>query len=243
MIGLIDSGIGGLGVLAELEILFPHESFLYLCDFQNFPYGKKSRKEIQRCLSKAIAFLLSKGSTFIILACHSASVSIDEKWKRNFPVQIIDMVEPTCRSLFQGKMGLIGTEATLQSGVYQKIIPKLTCVECPSLAEKIQQQSPDLQKTIRHYLHPFTGKNFDGIILACTHYFFAYHEIEEELDFSTRLLNPSFEVAKMTLELFQSPQLTPSSPKHTLFVSKNSAPIIPFLKKRPFQAPFTFIHI
>lgn len=238
MIGLIDSGVGGLSVLASLESLLPHEEFLYLSDVKNFPYGSKTRAEIQRHLSEAIALLLSRGATAIVLACHAASVSADEEWKRNFPVPIIGMVEATMESLVDGKLGLLATEATIRSGVYQKAIPGLTCVECPDLANHIQNRSPDLHKTIRKYTRPLIGQDLAGVILGCTHYAFASHEIEEELDLSTRLLNPALAAAQMASSLLQNPKLQTHQPKHTLFSSEDPTPIKQFLEYFPLSSPF-----
>ena len=241
MIGLIDSGVGGLSVLAAIEAVLPHEDCIYYADTAHFPYGNKPPVEILRHVIEATAFLLSKGIKVLVIACHTATIAALETLQKNFPIPIIGMVEPTIRATREGKTALLATQTTIDSGVYQRAFPELICMTCPELTEKIQKGESDFQPLIQKCIHPILGKRIDMLIVGCSHFTFAFHEIEEELDQGTRLLNPALAVAQETVHHIRDPKPKSHAPKHMFYVSGNVEHFKAFVEKHPPTAPYEVV--
>jgi len=241
MIGLIDSGVGGLSVLAAIEAVLPYEDCIYYADTAHFPYGNKPLVEILRYCMEATAFLLSKRIDVLVIACHTATIAALETLQKNFPIPIIGMVKPTIRATREGKTALLATQTTIDSGVYQKAFFELICMTCPELVEKIQSGKTDFHPLIQKGIHPILGNRIDSLILGCSHFAFAFHEIEEELDQGTRLINPALAVAQELSHHIQNPRPKSHSPKHTLYVSGEVAPFEAFIEKHSPVAPYEVV--
>ncbi len=182
-IGVFDSGIGGLTVLKELVTALPAEDFIYLGDTARLPYGTKSNEVIIRYSREKTEFLLAKGIKLLVVACNTASAVALGEIGRDTIVPVIGVIEPGARAAIaasrSGKIGVIGTEATIASGAYTRAIQQLRPgVEiytraCPLLVPLIEEGWTDneiAERTVAHYLESLKASGIDTLLLGCTHY-------------------------------------------------------------------------
>jgi len=207
-IGIFDSGVGGLTVLAEIRKNLPNENIVYLGDTKNFPYGSRSKEEIIDFAIQNVEILIKKQVKVIIIACGTATSQAIDKLKEKFEIPIIGIIDPTVQYVDEQKykeIGVIATEGTIRSGAWeQKLkekIPhiKVTNKACPMLAtiaEEGKAQSPEGRKVIKEYMVPFKENHIDKIILGCTHYPIYEPIIREELGYEVELINTGVTVSK-----------------------------------------------
>ncbi len=184
-IGVFDSGVGGLTVLKELALTFPSENFIYLGDTARLPYGTKSPDTIRKYSEQIMDFLISKKVDAIVIACNTASSQVPEKEWQGVPVfNVIDPgAELAVQTTENGRIGILGTRATIASGSYAKKIKSLapeTLVfsqACPlfvPLAEEGWTDDPITNLIAFRYLQPLlhiqSEAQIDTLILGCTHY-------------------------------------------------------------------------
>lgn len=180
-IGIFDSGIGGLTVAHAINKILPYEKIVYFGDTQHLPYGNKSINKITQYSIKIVDFLLQKKCKAIIIACNSASsVAYQEIVKNKVP--IFDVIKPVIHYISSQKhiqhIGVIGTNATISSGVYKDYINavrkdvKVSSLATPLLASLIEEDDRKLYQKgiIESYLENNKLKNIDSLILGCTHY-------------------------------------------------------------------------
>jgi len=183
MIGVFDSGIGGLTVIRELKKALPKTDIIYLGDTARVPYGNKSDELIQQYAKEAIDFLLSKKVKLVIAACNTVSAVALEKIKNDYDVPIVGVVQSAVDSALKvtknKKIGVIGTAATIKSGIYTELLKaadsKIMVYEKPApllvpLAEEGFTERPETTKIIRYYLRELKGAGIDTLILGCTHF-------------------------------------------------------------------------
>jgi glutamate racemase len=182
-IGVFDSGIGGLTVLQALVELMPREDFIYLGDTARLPYGTKSNEVIIRYSRENTEFLLAKGIKLLVVACNTASAVALEEIARATIVPVIGVIEPGARAAIKasrsGKIGVIGTEATIASGAYTRMIQRLRpraeiyTRACPLLVPLVEEGWTDnriAEQTVAHYLGSLKDSGIDTLLLGCTHY-------------------------------------------------------------------------
>jgi glutamate racemase len=182
-IGVFDSGIGGLTVLKELTALLPGEDFIYLGDTARLPYGTKSNEVIVRYSRENTEFLLAKGIKLLVVACNTSSAVALGEIERHTMVPVIGVIEPGARAAVKasriGKIGVIGTEATIASGAYTRSIQNLNSRAeiytraCPLLVPLVEEGWTDneiAERTVTHYLESLKASGIDTLLLGCTHY-------------------------------------------------------------------------
>jgi glutamate racemase len=182
-IGVFDSGIGGLTVLKELTALLPGEDFIYLGDTARLPYGTKSNEVIVRYSRENTEFLLAKGIKLLVVACNTSSAVALDEIERHTMVPVIGVIEPGARAAVKasrsGKIGVIGTEATIASGAYTRAIQNLKpraeiyTRACPLLVPLVEEGWTDneiAERTVTHYLESLKASGIDTLLLGCTHY-------------------------------------------------------------------------
>jgi glutamate racemase len=216
MIGIFDSGSGGLSVLKALRERVPNADVVYFGDLKNAPYGNKSREELGALTVLGIQKLIDEGATEIVSACNSVSVSIVLPMFEilDIPrVSIIEMVGPTVSS-FKGtsaKVLVVATKATVESKVYQdgfRIIGiEAEGVAVPELVSVIESGSDDdvSMNVIRKALLPYQGKAFTHVLLGCTHYPLVRHvfkDVLQELDIQGKLFDPANPVTDAVCKRF-----------------------------------------
>lgn len=182
-IGVFDSGIGGLTVFRALTDRLPRERILYLGDTARVPYGTKSEETVTRYTRESARFLLRRGIKALVVACNTASALALPSLARELPVPTLGVIEPgarrACRVSRSGKIGVIGTDATIRSGAYPAAIARLrpeadvTARACPlfvPLAEEGWVSTEVARLVAKHYLEPLAGHGIDVLVLGCTHY-------------------------------------------------------------------------
>lgn len=182
-IGIFDSGIGGLTVVAALKKILPHEEILYFGDTARVPYGGKSPETIMRYSQEIVDLLLQRGCKLIVIACNTASALALPTLKKFYKFPLQGVIEPgaaaAVRATRSGKIGVIATKATISSNAYREAIhaldPKLTIISqpCPLLVPLIEEgwlEDPITDEIIHRYLDPMLSQNIDTLVLGCTHY-------------------------------------------------------------------------
>jgi glutamate racemase len=185
-IGIIDSGVGGLTVAKEIMRQLPNENMLYLGDTLHSPYGTKPIGDVRKYSLEAMDMLLEQGVKSIVIACNTASAAglIDarERYEYAHGVKVFEVIRPAAKQAIRvtknGKVGVIGTEATINSRVYQDILDLTTGIQayaepCPkfvALVESGETVGAHVKEIAETYLAPLKAKNIDTLILGCTHY-------------------------------------------------------------------------
>ena len=182
-IGVFDSGIGGLTVVAALRALLPNESIYYLGDTARVPYGGKSPATVQRYSLEIAAMLLGENAKTVVIACNTASALALPQLEERLPVTVTGVIVPGARAAIgatrTGHIGVIGTRATIKSGAYERALKSLnpdvqvTALPCPLLVPLIEEgwlESPITDEVIMQYLKPLLTDGIDTLVLGCTHY-------------------------------------------------------------------------
>lgn len=184
-IGVFDSGLGGLTAVRRLHALMPQENIIYFGDTGRVPYGTRGRDIITKYARQDVAFLRQYDLKSIIIACNTVSaIALDLLSKEN-DIPIIGTVEPACRRAMtmtqNGRVGVIGTAATIRSGAYEKYLHKkdgtldLFTQACPlfvPLVEngRVHRGDVVIETVVKEYLTPLKDAGVDTLILGCTHY-------------------------------------------------------------------------
>jgi len=182
-IGIFDSGVGGLTVYRALHERLPDEHFVYLGDTARVPYGTKSLATVERYATENARFLESLGIKLLVVACNTASALALPAIRDAVGVDVIGVIDPGARAAVgntRGKrIGVIGTEATVQSEAYRRSIsildPAAVVIEraCPlfvSLAEEGWADTDVARSVAEHYLSDLKTNDLGALVLGCTHY-------------------------------------------------------------------------
>lgn len=227
-IGIFDSGIGGLTLASEITKLLPNESILYFGDTAHLPYGDKSATAIQSYAVKICHFLLEKKCKLILIACNSASAAAYDLVKTYVGSRalVINVIDPVIEELSQHwqerKLGLIGTNQTVSSGIYPQKAEALDqgihiqSLATPLLAPMIEAGFFDNSisaQIIESYLKQEELNHIDGLILGCTHYPLIKNQIEEYYQNQVKVLNTAEIVAKEVEDILVANQLLNGSGK------------------------------
>ena len=182
-IGVFDSGIGGLTVVRQMQRLLPYEQIIYLGDTARIPYGTKSAETVTRFACEDAAFLAAQGVKALVVACNSASASALPELGERFSLPTFGVILPGAiaanEATRNGHIGVIGTQATIRSGAYERLVDELnselrvTSRACPLLVPLVEEGWLDHEVTdavLREYLMPMLESGVDTLVLGCTHY-------------------------------------------------------------------------
>jgi len=207
-IGVFDSGIGGFSVVKEIKRLLPKENIEYFADHARQPYGVRKQKEIEGFVIQIINFLLKKGIKACIIACNTATSAGLERAKEEFNIPIIGVIKNGAKAAIEvtrnGKIGLIGSEFTVNSRAYHKEIKRInpeieifanTCPKFTPLVELGQLETAESYRAAKEYLRPIKDAQVDTLILGCTHYPFLQKEISNIMGPNVELVNPAYNTA------------------------------------------------
>ena len=224
-IGVFDSGVGGLTVAREIMRQLPQESIVYFGDTARVPYGSKSENTIIRYSRQIIRFLLTKDVKAIVIACNTASALALDAVREEFDVPIIGVVAPGARAAGEAtenkKIGVIGTEATVKSEIYTKLIqkedPQISVVgrACPLFVPLVEEGFAKHQITrevIDIYLSDLRESDIDTLILGCTHYPLLRSRIREYMGDKIHLVNPAYETAMDLKRLLEAEGMSKGIP-------------------------------
>lgn len=218
-IGVFDSGLGGLTVLKEMLLRLPNESTVYFGDSGRSPYGTKSRETIIHFAEQDAEFLLSKGVKMIVIACNTASSFAYEHLKTMSRVPVVEVITPgamaAVRATRNGKIGVIGTLATVSSNVYDRALNasaralrpdmeiEVFSAACPlfvGLAEEGWWDDEITHLTARRYLDPLIESGVDTLVLGCTHYPLLKNAISGVMGKKVKLIDSAGEVVSKVIE-------------------------------------------
>ena len=236
-IGVFDSGVGGLTVARAILDLLPNESLVYLGDTAHFPYGPRSVEEIRGFALDIARYLVGRGVKLLVIACNSIEVSAIGDIAAEHGVPVVGVVNPGTRAAIRatrsGIVGVIGTEATLATGAYQRAIGSaatLHAAACPVFVEHVERgdtTSDELRRAARGYLAALKAEGVDTLILGCTHYPLLSGLLQMEMGPDVVLVSSAEETAKdVYAELVRADQLRSEvgPPSHEFLTSGDAGP-------------------
>lgn len=207
-IGVFDSGVGGLTVAREIMRQLPKENVVYFGDTARVPYGSKSKNNIIRFSRQIIHFLRTKKVKAIVIACNTASALALDTVQKEFDIPIIGVIIPGARAAVSetrnGKIGVLGTEATIKSETYTKVIRSLKAdaevvgKPCPLFVPLVEEgfaKHRITEEVIDIYLADMKKTDIDTMILGCTHYPLLRSRIMEYFGEKVHIVNPAYETA------------------------------------------------
>ena len=213
-IGIFDSGVGGLTVLKEIVKTLPQEDTIYFGDTARFPYGTKSPETVVRYSQEIATFLSSRDIKLLVVACNTASAVALEALQKEFSFPVVGVIEPGARRAVSatrtGKVGVIGTEATVRSSAYTKAIKRLNpdievvTRACPlfvPLAEEGWTDNEVARMAAELYLNGLREQGVDTLVLGCTHYPLLKNTIARVMGESVTLVDAAEETALTVAEI------------------------------------------
>ncbi len=207
-VGVFDSGVGGLTVAREIMRQLPCENIVYFGDTARVPYGSKSKNNIIRFSEQIIRFLKTKGVKAIVIACNTASALALEAVQEETDIPILGVIAPGARAAVQatenGIIGVAGTEATIQSEMYTRVIRKMDPgavvigKPCPLFVPLVEEgfaKHRITEEVIDIYLADMKKTDIDTMILGCTHYPLLRSRIKAYFGEKVHIVNPAYETA------------------------------------------------
>jgi glutamate racemase len=224
MIGIFDSGVGGLSVFSEIRKLLPEERYIYYSDNAHCPYGEKSREYIIDRAREITRLLLSEGADIIVVACNTATAAAIATLREEFQIRFIGMepaVKPAAMSTKTGVVGVLATAGTLKADKYLNTREKWA--EGVKIAEHVGQgfvelvekgctSGPEAEGVVTESLKPLLDEGADRIVLGCTHYPFLSETISKTAAIiapgrDIKVIDPAPAVAKHLLEIMKENRL------------------------------------
>ncbi len=223
MIGVFDSGYGGLTILKDFLKELPEYDYMYLGDNARAPYGNRSMETLIGFGEQAVEYLFDQGCTLIIVACNTASSTVlrhlQEKYLRSPKVtdrKILGVIKPLAEAAAKQtknlNIGVVGTNSTINAKAYEielnHLNPKIKVFSqaCPLLVPLIEEhwhKKPETRMILKKYLRSLKGSNLDTLILGCTHYPFLYKEFSKIMGKKVQVLKPGEIVAKSLRDYLQ----------------------------------------
>jgi glutamate racemase len=211
LIGIFDSGVGGLSVLGEIHRLLPQAPLYYLADQAHVPYGNRSLEEIRNLSTAITRFLIDHGAQLIVVACNTASAAALQDLRGEFPqVPFVGMepaVKPATRHTNNGIVGVLATPATFQGRLYHTLVERfaqdvrILTNTLPGLVEEIEagrQDSPQVRSILETAIRPMVAEGADTLVLGCTHFPFVLPLIREIAGPSVEVIEPAPAIARRT---------------------------------------------
>lgn len=224
-IGVFDSGLGGLTVARALLRDLPGETLVYLGDTARVPYGTKSQDAIIRFTEEGVAFLKGKGVKLLVLACNTMSATALPDLAERAGVPVIGVIEPGVEEAIRvstgGRIGVIGTAATIGSQAYRRAIQArrpgfaVFSQACPlfvPLVEEGWEETEVALMTARQYLAPIVAHGIDTLVLGCTHYPLLMATIRHAVGPSIQIIDSATQVSREVKDLLSREGLTHTGP-------------------------------
>lgn len=215
MIGIFDSGVGGLSVFREIVRILPEEKYIYWSDNAHCPYGEKSRDYIIDRARAVTSFLMEQGADIIVVACNTATAAAISTLREEFPIPFIGMepaVKPAAQATRSGVVGVLATAGTLKATKYidtrAKWAHDVKIVEhigqgFVELVEKGNVSGPEAESIVEKSVRPLIEAGADTIVLGCTHYPFLAETIMKAAGTPVTLIDPAPAVAKHLMEVMK----------------------------------------
>ena len=229
MIGIFDSGVGGLSVFREIRKLLPEEKYIYYSDNAHCPYGEKTKEYITERARRITEFLMEKGAEIIVVACNTATAAAISALRKEYPIRFIGMepaVKPAAKCTKTGVIGVLATAGTLKAEKYidtrEKWAQSMKIVEhigqgFVELVEKGMISGPEAEAVVGNSLKPLLDDGADTIVLGCTHYPFLSETIRKTAaeitpDREIMIIDPAPAVARHLTEVMQEEGLKMKEP-------------------------------
>lgn len=219
-IGVFDSGVGGLTVAREIMRQTPNERIVYFGDTARVPYGSKSKKIVTKYSEQIVRFLQTQNVKAIVVACNTASACALDAIEKEIDIPIIGVVKPGAKTAASvtrnGKIGVIGTAATIDSRIYSDYIEELNASAqvigkaCPLFCPLVEEglwEDPVTDEIASRYLAELIDIGIDTLILGCTHYPLIRKAIGRIMGEGVTLVNPAYETALELKELLKEHDL------------------------------------
>ena len=237
-IGVFDSGMGGLTVVKSIIEKMPDENIVYFGDTAHVPYGTRSKEQITEYVMNDVKFLSGFDIKAIVIACNTADSIAREKVEEAYDLPVFGVVEPASKKAAlttkNGKIGIIATNATVNSGAYEKTIKRykedaqVISLACPLLVPLVEEgrfRKGDkvIEKVLTEYLAPLKEQKIDTLVLGCTHYPLLYDIIAEIMP-DTNIISSSVAAAEILKSKLEENELQSgeAGSKRKYFVSDNA---------------------
>lgn len=193
MIGVFDSGVGGLSVLAEIRHMLPEADLLYVADRARAPLGVRELSEVEAISHEVAGWLIGRGADCLVIACNTASAAALESIRRANPEAVVvgmePAVKPAAAKTLTGKVAVFATRATFQGQLFASVVSRfaegvevITCA-CPEWVETVEAghiEGAEVEELVRHRVQPALDAGADTIVLACTHFSYLRPVIESQ---------------------------------------------------------------
>lgn len=219
-IGVFDSGVGGLTVMKEIMHQIPSEKVVYFGDTARVPYGNKSKETVTKFSRQIVHFLQTRNVKAIVVACNTASAYALDELEKEVEVPIIGVVKPGAKVAVEatrnGKIGVIATEGTISSAIYERYIKELNknvnvigkaCPLFVPLAEEGLWRDPVTDEIARRYLTELIDIDIDTLVLGCTHYPLIRETVGKIMGEGVTLVNPAYETARELKKMLKQENL------------------------------------
>ncbi len=216
LIGVFDSGIGGLTVVRALRQDLPQHNILYFGDTARTPYGTKSPETVIQYAIQDAEFLIQRGAQILVVGCNTASSVATDPLRERFDVPIFEVISPAVQLAVSHttgrRVGIIGTRATINSGVYEQKIRalrpdmKVYGVACPLLVPLVEEgwlKKAETRRIVKKYLHPLKLKQINVLILGCTHYPLLKEIIQAKIGRRVRIIDSSEALSRSVKDFLQ----------------------------------------
>lgn len=218
-IGVFDSGVGGLTVARAIRDQLPNESMIYVGDSAHTPYGPRPIAEVRRFALEILDDLVAQGVKMLVIACNTASAAVLRDAYERYDVPVVEVIGPTVRSAVSltrnGRIGLIGTQGTIQSRVYDDMFTirpdiSLTTRACPRFVDLVEEgrtSGPEVLQIAEEYLAPLVDDGIDTLVLGCTHYPFLRGAIRQVVGGDVALVSSDIETANQVYQVLTEQEL------------------------------------
>ncbi|APT85349.1 glutamate racemase [Corynebacterium aquilae] len=215
-IGVFDSGVGGLTVARTLVDQLPHESIIYIGDTAHGPYGPLSISQVRQHSQDVADELVARGCKMIVIACNTATAAFLRDARERYDVPVIGVILPAVRraaaTTRNGKVGVIGTQGTVNSGAYQELFEAIPAVECyaqpcPRFVDFVERgitSGRQILGVAEAYVEPLQAAGVDTLVLGCTHYPLLSGVIQLAMGDHVTLVSSAEETAKDVVRILST---------------------------------------
>ena len=238
-VGVFDSGVGGLTVARAILDQLPHEQVRYLADTAHVPYGPKPIAQVRAFALECLDRLVADGVKLLVIACNSASAACLHDARERYSVPVIEVIRPAVRRAVAatrtGRVGVIGTTATITSGAYTDAFAaaphvQVTGVDCPAFVDYVERgitSGPELLRLAESYLEPLKQADVDTLVLGCTHYPLLAGMLSFVMGDAVTLVSSADETAREVYRVLTEHRLhrdDPQPPQHRFLATGDQVP-------------------
>lgn len=240
MIGVFDSGVGGLIIYQRIKEMLPHVTFQYFSDHLHFPYGGRTDQEVIRYSMEISSFLVQQGCNMIVVACNTATVTAIQRLREVFSIPfvgIVPAVKPASSHSTNKKIAVLVTPLSAKSKQYEILLDewkhgnRMETFEMPNLASIVEYNQLH-QKSTQQYLHSFfqnlQKESYSIVVLGCTHFLYLKAFLEEHFPNVFEILDPIEGVAKQARRVYLSiqPEQDKLSTAHDVYYTSDEPSIL-----------------